>query len=351
MTAAMMTHRNTPLSSSIAALALVAGLASTACTLHREPSESSTRTDAPVLSLFGDVLLPPDVKADVSATRIQQTQAARVELAVVRSEGLDDEQALIWLGRRLAYEVRYRDAVAVFSEGLAEHDASYRLYRHRGHRYISMRAFDRAVQDLSHAAGLAFGVEDQIEPDGAPNAAGIPTSTDQSNIYYHLGLAHYLRGDFGQALQAYEQGLVFSRVNNDMLVATSWWTWLAIQRSLREAGVPFGREDAATHDRIHALLEPIHADMEILENHAYLDLLLLALGELSVADARGNDAAGIQDSTRAYGIAAFQLARGEREAGLEQCERIVTGSWWMAFGHIAAEAELWRARHKPAGGD
>jgi hypothetical protein len=86
--------------------------------------------------------------------------------------------------------------------------------------------------------------------------------------------------------------------------------------------------------------------MEILENHAYRDLLLLAAGELSVAEVAGDGATGIQDSTRAYGVAAFHLARGEREAGLALCERVIEGSWWMAFGHIAAEAELWRERHR-----
>ena len=37
---------------------------------------------------------------------------------------------------------------------------------------------------------------DEVEPDGAPNARGIPRSTLQSNIWYHLGLAQYLAGDF-----------------------------------------------------------------------------------------------------------------------------------------------------------
>ena len=40
----------------------------------------------------------------------------------------------------------------------------------------------------------------KIEPDGQPNARNIPTSTLNSNIYYHLGLAQYLKGEFEAAL-------------------------------------------------------------------------------------------------------------------------------------------------------
>ena len=46
---------------------------------------------------------------------------------------------------------------------------------------------------------LVSGQPDEIEPDGLPNARNIPTSTLQGNIGYHLGLAHYLKGDLERA--------------------------------------------------------------------------------------------------------------------------------------------------------
>ena len=63
------------------------------------------------------------------------------------------------------------------------------MYRHRGHRYVSIREFDRAIADLEYAATLIEGTEDEIEPDGMPNAMNIPVSSLHSNIWYHLGLA------------------------------------------------------------------------------------------------------------------------------------------------------------------
>src|SRR4029079_14854032 len=111
--------------------------------------------------------------------------------------------AAIWLGRRLAYLGRFPEAIEAFTQGIAIHPADARLYRHRGHRYITTRRFDREVADLTKASQLVAGKQDEVEPDGAPNKAGIPRSTLQSNIWYHLGLAQYLSGDFDAALASY----------------------------------------------------------------------------------------------------------------------------------------------------
>ena len=70
---------------------------------------------------------------------------------------------------------------------------------------------------------------DEIEPDGAPNPAGIPTSTLHTNVWYHLGLAHYLQGEFEEALKAYKKCLEAS-TNNDMDVATLDWYYMTLKR-------------------------------------------------------------------------------------------------------------------------
>ncbi len=104
--------------------------------------------------------------------------------------------AMIWLGRRTAYLGRFRDAIAIFSQGIERHPGDARMYRHRGHRYITVRELDRAIGDLTRAASLIKDRPDEVEPDGQPNARNIPTSTLNTNIYYHLGLAHYSQGGF-----------------------------------------------------------------------------------------------------------------------------------------------------------
>jgi tetratricopeptide (TPR) repeat protein len=243
----------------------------------------------------------------------------------------DDVDNIIWLGRRLAYLWRYRDAIDVFSAGIAAHPNEPKLYRHRGHRYISTRAFDKAVADLERAARLIEGTEDEVEPDGAPNAAGIPTSTLHTNVYYHLGLAHYLRGDFDAALDAYQKCLAASK-NDDMRVAALDWLYMTLRR--------LGR-----HDEADAAIAPVHAGMDLLENFAYHRRLLMYKGEIapdSLLRVDDEADAALMLATQGYGVGNFYLAGGERERALEIFRQVVAGTYWPAFGYIAAEADLKR---------
>jgi len=60
----------------------------------------------------------------------------------------DNADNIIWYGRRTAYTGDYRGAILIFSKGIEKHPDDARMYRHRGHRYISIREFDRAIADL-----------------------------------------------------------------------------------------------------------------------------------------------------------------------------------------------------------
>lgn len=241
-----------------------------------------------------------------------------------------DADALIWFGRRTAYLGRFRDAIDIYTRGIQTHPRDARFYRHRGHRYITIRDFDRAIADLERAASLTAGHADEIEPDGIPNARNTPTSTLQSNIWYHLALAHYLKGDFARALTAYRSSMAVSK-NPDMLVATSHWLYMTLRR--------LGRDAEAAQ-----VLEPIRADLDVIENTAYHRLLLMYKGELPVDSLLSASAsAALDDVTTAYGVGNWYLYTGERARAEQIFERIVATGSWAAFGAIAAEAELQRS--------
>ena len=238
--------------------------------------------------------------------------------------------ATIWLGRRLAYLGRYRDAIDVYTRGIRRHPDDPRLYRHRGHRYITLRKFDQAIADLRRASELIAGKPDEVEPDGAPNKAGIPRSTLQSNIWYHLGLAYYLSGDFHKALDAYREGMTVSRVNDDMLVATSDWLYMTLRRLHRDA-------------EARLVLEPIRESMDVIENGAYHARLLMYKGLRTPESVLNlNTADDVQIATQGYGVGNWYLVGGDAKKAQAVFERIVSGNAWTAFGFIAAEAELKR---------
>jgi tetratricopeptide (TPR) repeat protein len=277
-------------------------------------------------SLFGKPL--------ISAPPTGETKA-RLEADLVKAQADFDKDpssadAAIWLGRRLAYLGRFRDAIDTYTKGIAKHPNDARLYRHRGHRYITIRNFDLAVADLTKASQLIAGKPDDIEPDGAPNPKGIPRSTLQSNIWYHLGLAHYLNGQFDRALEAYRSGMRVSRVNDDMLVATSDWLYMTLRRLKRD-------------DEARAALEPIKAQMDVIENMAYHARLLMYKGQRTPESVLNlNTADAVQIATQGYGVGNWYLVNGDRAKAKEIFDRVLAGSAWTAFGYIAAEADTRR---------
>jgi len=278
-------------------------------------------------SLFGEPLVRPSFPPERQAQLEADLEQARARF----EQDPDDLESIIWLGRRLAYLWRYQEALAIYSQGLDRHPDAPKLYRHRGHRYITVRAFDAAVADLERAARRIAGTDDEVEPDGQPNAAGIPTSTLHTNIWYHLGLAYYLQGAFDKALEAYRQCLA-AATNDDMRVATLDWLYMTLRR--------LGR-----HDEAAAAIASVHAEMTLLENTAYLRRLLMYKGELppdSLLSVAAGDAAALTLATQGYGVGNFYLVNGDSERAVAIFRQVTSDTYWPAFGYLAAEADLKR---------
>ena len=258
---------------------------------------------------------------------------ARLEDALKAFEAKpNDPEANIWLGRRLAYLGRFREAVDVYSKAIEKFANDARFYRHRGHRYITLRRFDLAINDLRKATKLIKGRPDEVEPDGQPNARNVPTSTLQFNIWYHLGLAQYLTGQNRQALKSYRECLKVSK-NPDSLVATSHWLYMTLRRMDRT------REAAM-------LLAGIRPGLTIIENDGYYRLLLMYKGlskPEDLADETLKQEASAGSASILYGVGNWYLYNGRRNEGLKVFRRMVAGGQWTSFGYVAAEADLRRS--------
>ena len=281
-------------------------------------------------SLLGKPLFAPAIPPERSAALEKDLAAAQAAL----DKDPSSADALIWVGRRTAYLGRYRDAIGIFSKGVEKHPADPRMLRHRGHRYITLRQFDKAAADLAKAAALVKDRADEVEPDGQPNAKNIPTSTLKTNIYYHLGLAHYLAGDFAKAADAYRLCMEHSK-NPDMQVATAHWQYMTLRRLGREA-------DAA------AVLARITPDMAVIENASYHRLLMMYKGETDPAVLlAASRAEGLDAVTIGYGIANWHLYNGRKEEARTILTEITDkygSTQWAGFGYVAAEADLARLR-------
>ena len=293
----------------------------------RAPQAPSAAEPVEATSLLREPLVRPALPA---ATRERmEAQLAGARAAYERAP--DDADSLIWFGRRTAYLGRYNDAIAIFSTGIAKHPADARMYRHRGHRYLTTRRIPEAIADFERARALTRNTPDAVEPDGLPNARNIPTSTLQGNIRYHLALAHYLEGRFEQALALYREDVAASAGNPDMLVASSHWLYMTLRRLGRRA-------------EAEAVLVPITREMDIIENGTYHRLLLMYKGEMPVRELGASaDSASLDDVTTAYGVGNWHLYNGRRQEAEGVFRRIVAArQQWPSFGYLAAEAELSR---------
>ena len=291
-------------------------------------SFAQSRTDSVVeaTSLLGEKLFRPVPSGETRATMEARLADATRAFAAAPT----DPDSIIWLGRRTAYLGRFNEAIAIYTRGIALHPGDARMYRHRGHRYLSTRQLDKAIADFEKAYELTKGKPDEIEPDGLPNARNIPTSTLKSNIRYHLGLGHYLIGDFEKAARYYAEDIA-AQVNPDMHVASAHWLYMSLRR--------LGRNREA-----EPVLAPISSSMDIIENTAYHRLLLMYKGELKPSDLLPDgQSASLENVTTAYGVANWHLYNG-RGADARRLFRqiLATKGQWASFGYLAAEAELAR---------
>ena len=231
---------------------------------------------------------------------------------------------------------RFNSAIEVFTRGIEKHPDEARLYRLRGHRYLSLRRFDDAVTDLEHAASL---------------------DSTNYDIAYHLALAYYLTQRYADAVATIDKCTEFAenpkwqaveeaRVNpiwyrscmslktdDDGRAAMLDWRYRALRRAGKNA-------DA------RRLARAIREGWSVRDNAPYYRALLFYRGirdETSTLDSlsAGGELAFV---TGAYGVGNWHLMEGDTARARGLFERIVSGDQWPAFGYIAAEVDLARMR-------
>ena len=289
---------------------------SAAASRDGEPAPLPERVQS--YSLSGKALVSPPPDRDA----LDKLNTARVEY----EKDTADADSIIWYGRRMAYTGDYRSAIRIFSEGIDRHPRDARMYRHRGHRYISVREFDRAIEDLEYAAKLIEGEENSIEPDGMPNALNIPVSTLHGNIWYHLGLAWYLKHDWEKAYRAFQAGFDTGG-NDDNRVSTTHWRYMILRR--------MGRPGEAERT-----LDDIGPDMNVIENMVYHRLCLFYKGQVPLAEMATEDADNPAGAAGAYGVANWFLYNGDLAEARRRMEALTNTAGWDSFGYIAAEVDL-----------
>lgn len=294
------------------------------------PGSPALPAGVEAISLLGDTLRTFPLSQAVRARYEQQLADAKRAYDHTPTNA----DSIVWYARRLGYLGRLRESIAIYTKGAALHPDDPWIYRHRGHRFISVREFDNAIRDLERAARLVEGKPDIVEPDGQPNAANQPIGTLHSNINYHLALAYYLKGDYEKALPVYRREMADAQ-NDDRRVSIAHWLYMSLRR--------LGRDAEAAQ-----VASQFTRGMRVVENGTYHQLMLMYRGMVSpdsVLSVGPNGEMSVTDATAAYGLANWHYYNGRRADAERTWRRILAGGQWGAFGYIAAEAELVRLRH------
>ena len=284
------------------------------------------RSDEPVaVSLMGKEFYEPERSPEAQAKLDSQVMVARAKF-----EEDPTEENYIWYGRREGYLMHLHEAIAIFTEGIEKYPDSYRLYRHRGHRYISVRKFDNAIADFNKAAELMEGKPLEVEPDGQPNKLNLPLSTTQFNVWYHLGLGHYLKQDFANAEDAYLKCLAVCQ-NDDSRIAVFDWLYMTYRREGKQA-------------EADSVLAMVTDSMEVIESESYYKRLKMYKGSMKPEDLLQADSTtedyDLNIATQGYGVGNWYLYNGDTAKAMDTFRKVTDGKLFAAFGFIAAEAEL-----------
>jgi tetratricopeptide (TPR) repeat protein len=203
---------------------------------------------------------------------------------------------------------QFREAIATFTRGLEIEPNNALLLRWRGHRYLSVREFDRALADLKRGAAIDSGIY---------------------GIWYHLGVVQYLRGEFAEAAASFAKAQPIAPDAGELAGSTDW-LWMSLSRAGRVA------EARAMLDR--------RPDSKPVTN-AYTRRLQLYRGEiLPEAVLTPADSEDVQVATLAYGLGNWYLLRGDRAQARTWFERSIQSGGWPAFGFMVSEVELNRLR-------
>ncbi|ANX11648.1 tetratricopeptide repeat protein [Fictibacillus sp. WQ 8-8] len=217
----------------------------------------------------------------------------------------------LWMikGIALSKSLLFREAIDAYSIALSYDPFHALVYRHRGHRHLSIRMYKQAAAD--------FELSSRIDS----------TNWD---TWYHLGLAYYLLGDFKRSESVYRKCMEITDTD-DKYVAIADWYWMTLMR--------LGKKEEAIK-----LIEPITEDTDPGENASYHRRLLMYKGLLKPEELLYFEGAQLPDlelATQGYGLGHYYLVYGEIEKAKAMFKRIVEDSTqWSAFGYLAAEAEL-----------
>lgn len=256
----------------------------------------------------------------VMAQTVQYRSPAGIEYrsladtgAVARAKAALDAEPqnvdrIIALGIAQSGVRQFKEAIETFTRGLAIAPDNAMLYRWRGHRYLSIRAFDLALADLTR---------------------GFSLDSLNYGILYHLGIVRFVRGEFAAAADMFRRAQPIAPEAGELAGSTDW-LWMSLSR-------------AGRHAEAKAMLDRRPDSLKVA--NAYAQRLRLYRAEIGPDEVlTPADTADVQVATLAFGVGNWLLVKGDSARARTMFERSIRSGGWPGFGFIVSEVDLRRLR-------
>ena len=144
-----------------------------------------------------------------------ESQVDKLPAGIPDSEAVEQAKAMphsvekyIALGKALSRQLRYREAIEAYTEGLRLESENLSLLRLRAGRYLTTLQSNLATADFEKC--LSLGAE-------------------KLDCLYRIGLAHYYAGRYVQAMGTFENYMPLC--DEEMGIAVTYWHTLSVARA------------------------------------------------------------------------------------------------------------------------
>jgi tetratricopeptide (TPR) repeat protein len=226
------------------------------------------------------------------------------EVAALRSTQSYEE--LLQLGKALCYQLRYHDAIEVYSRAIAMEPDNILAVRQRAARYITTLQPGKAVEDFLRCRKLGG---------------------DEMDISYRLGICYYLAENYSAAMA--ELTHCFPLCDDEMGIAVIFWHTLCAWRSGKIPSLLYGS---------------YREGMKVGHHTAYAFAMKLAAERIShvqALEALEKQTDDLEYSIMTYGVAEFLDRNGMDSSALRET-LIERDSFWISYCYIAA----WKDAHR-----
>ena len=209
---------------------------------------------------------------------------------------------LMELGKALCAQLRYREAIDVYTMAIRTKPDEMSGYRQRAARYLATLQPREAMLDFAKCRQLG---------------------ADEQDISYRMGLCHYFAGEYEACME--EMEYCFPLCDEEMGIAAIFWHTLSAWRC---------------SGRTVLLEEKYHSGMQVGHHTAYETVMALAAGTMQMEEMKErlhDEAEDLEFSLLAYGTAAVLAKQGKaEEAEILISEVLRRDSFWISFGYLAA---------------